>query len=506
MCLMVDSELTPTSPVEVQNLLLRTRTNGVINGNDNLIINDLVNISNSMDLDATSVTLATNPAAAAVPAGELNLLGASMVWQTEAPNLRNLTNWGTIATGNNLDFIDGNGQAYSTWVNHGSIVGGEVTVNANYLENSGSSASVVQVGGVIFTNESSATILTVGGNINLQATTAVLTGGFLSATPELGGSQDVTISAGNLVVSNQTFTLSGRLNLSVTNSVVDGGAASGNQWTAANGINLFLRPKTGDFLGTTITLTAGPNEEVDNTWDGQDLGPSTKGFLNNAAVGNLILDAADANGAFLFQGLDSVNPYAIYVDQIQLQGGASSEQNENGNELFTAFDLPPNMTIYFADATSSGHDISEKLNGAFGLEGAAGGKLIWLPSYAGIFSSTNILFANGITYQVNQALFAEGATIDVNLSVVRSNKAPPVSLISWYAPANSTNHLFVKTNLASTNWVGLTNLTFVQGSGAIVPGTNVVLQGSGASEDTVEDLGRTNSASFYRVLISPAQP
>jgi hypothetical protein len=143
------------------------------------------------------------------------------------------------------------------------------------------------------------------------------------------------------------------------------------------------------------------------------------------------------------------------------------------------------------------------LNGAFGLNGTSGGKLVWVPSYAGIFSSTSITYPNGITYQFNRALkasdiesngqtpnFATQFPFDVNLSVVRSNKPPPVSILSWYAPSGSTNQLMVRTNLASTNWVTVTNF----------------VQGSGAGEVTVNDLGRTNSANFYKVLINPALP
>jgi hypothetical protein len=253
---------------------------------------------------------------------------------------------------------------------------------------------------------------------------------------------------------------------------------------------------------------APPHALIPNTWDGQDEGAVPAGFVNNGAIGHLILDGEDTISAFTFQGLDLVNPYALYVDQIELRDGATNVIVQNGKGTFTAFDLPPNMTIYFADAIIAGNgDISEKLNGAFGLRGPPpdGGRLVWVPSFAGIFSSTNITFPNGITYQFNRALkssqdiSSNGSTpngstpfpFNVNLSALRSaTNVPSFTTLNWYAPANSTNTLFVRTNLASTNWTSMTNF----------------VQGSGAGEVTMKDFARTNSTTLYRVQISPALP
>ena len=360
-----------------------------------------------------------------------------------------------------MDLYDANGTNYKSWVNHETIIGGEITDNANYLENSGVGPATFGFAGQAATNEANATIETLGGNITLQAS-AVLLNGLIDAQPILGSDQDLDITAGNLVISNQALQVSGALNLILTNSVVDGGATSSNQWVISDGINLALRPTTGDLLGTTVTLTTGPNDEVDDTWDGQDRGNSAAGFVNNAALGHLILDAADANGTFLFAGLDSVNPYAIYVDQIELRDGATNGLSQNGTQVFTAFDIPTNMTIYFADAINN--VCSQRYLGKIErrlrtrMERMA---VIWsgcLPILS-IFSSTNITYPNGITYGFNRALkssdiesngstpnFATQFPFDVNLSVVRSNKPPPVSVLSWYAPSGSTNLLEVRTN------------------------------------------------------------
>src|SRR4029077_6362475 len=124
------------------------------------------------------------------------------------------------------------------------------------------------------------------------------------------------------------------------------------------------------------------NLEVDNLWAGQDRGPNAAGFLNNEAVGHLILDGGDANSTFFFSGPGPQN--AIYVDLIELRNGATNRAPRvvNGQtvQVYTAIDVDPGMTVYFADAIAGGLDISEKLNGTLT---DSGGHVIWIPSYAG---------------------------------------------------------------------------------------------------------------------------
>jgi hypothetical protein len=487
--LMVLADLQPSAPVIIQHVGLRST---------NVFIDDVLSVTNGLFIDAQNLTIDTNSLNAVNPTGELILLNeTNILWPASAPTLQNLTNWGSLFSANGLDFIDQSGAPYKTWVNHGNIFAGSISVTAAEIENIGEGGTALQFGGEIVTNETDATIFSTGGTVTLHASNAVLVAGSIS-TPG-----DISITAGSLTISNHILDATGTLSFTLTNTLNDGGTASSNSWAPGNGINLFQRAKVGDFLGTTVLLTAPPHLEVDNTWDGADVGPVPAGFLNNGALGHLIVDGKDSVSAFLFQGPDSVNPYALYVDELEMREGATNRVVIDGAEAFTAFDLPPNFNIYFADAIIQGSDISEKLNGAFGLNGAEGGQLIWVPSFAGIFSSTNITFPNGITYQFNRALkesrdiFSNGSTanfatqfpFNVNLTMVHSNN-PALNVLSWYAPANATNHLFVTTNPTNKNWISLTNF----------------VQGSGAGQVTVMDAGRTNSTSFYKVQISPVQP
>src|SRR5258708_40302572 len=63
------------------------------------------------------------------------------------------------------------------------------------------------------------------------------------------------------------------------------------------------------------------------------------------------------------------------------------------------------MMIYFGDARIGNADISEK------LDGANGGRFRWVPSYAGLFSSTNITYPSGRAYTFNIAL-VQTSTLD----------------------------------------------------------------------------------------------
>src|SRR6266568_3398188 len=68
----------------------------------------------------------------------------------------------------------------------------------------------------------------------------------------------------------------------------------------------------------------------------------------------------------------------------------------------TGLEIDDNMTIYFADATINGVSAAEHINGA------NHGHLVWVPSYAGNFSSTTLSWTNTTGqvyyYTMNSAL------------------------------------------------------------------------------------------------------
>ncbi|HEV2390903.1 MAG TPA: hypothetical protein VG146_00930 [Verrucomicrobiae bacterium] len=478
--LFVDSLLRPTSQALVQTLNLAvTNFSGAPN---NLVINDVLNVTTNLLLNAERVTLATNDPSAFNPNGALNILNDNILWSTATPGLQYLTNWGDIMTFNAAYFGGSRTQPpyntntvdipYQAFVNHGGVTNQGVLIWANYFENSG-----------VFEDFQGSIVLQ-------QSQTAVLSGGAFDAF-----NGQVSINSDNLSVSNYSIFAGGSIDLTVSGAMTDGGPFNGNQWFAGNGFSLHQKPATGDLLGTIVFSSAPDFAETLNYWAGEDRGASPSGYLNNGAVGQLMLFGG-TNSAFHFIATGAQN--ALYVDVLTLSGSAIN-RDAAGN--FPNLDIDPNMTVYFADALVNGQSIAEKLNGK------NGGRLVWVSSYAGAYSSTNITYPSGITYTFNRAL-VQSCTIDsngngipncidpapipvpgqLNLSVMATN-SPRANVLTWQTLANSTNYVFYKTSLAGANWQLLTNFVF-----GPIAGKATVLDATAAS------------SRYYRVRIEGKQP
>ena len=466
--LMVDAELQPTSPVQLNTLSLR---------GTNLYISDWLNVASNLLLNAQQVTIASNACGAATPTGQINLLTPGITWSPSFPVLENLTNWGTISLSNTVYFAgvrqspyytSNFTEPYQSLVNHNVISSSGISIWAQYFENTGAGL-VTGCNGTNTTN--SALILSSFGPFSLQATNALM----LNGTIETGFIGDISITSGNLTVSNHALLANGALTLVVTNLLTDlaDGSSSSNFWEVTDGMNLPLLPTNANLLGTTIYSTCQGNLEVDNLWAALDRGPTVAGFLTNAAIGQLILNGGNNASTFFFSGPGATN--AIYIDQIVLENGATNRgsQNVNGQIVpyYTGIDVNAGMTVYFADAIASGQDISEKLNGNLTI---SGGHVIWVPAYAGIFSGTNVTYPSGITYTLNRGLVLSP---DIDSSGTGTNNAltgTPVfesediklsmafttngTVVSWIALAESpygvaTNILYSSSNLLGNNWV-----------------------------------------------------
>lgn len=467
--LIVNAQFTPTSPVQVLNCGLRST---------NVTISDTLNINNTFLINGNALTITSNTPDAATPYGQVNVLSGDIIWSASLPTLQNLTNFGLISLLNIGDFVGKRNppyfansftEPYMSFINHGLISDSGTSILANYVENSGVGLIITNDLFISTTSNNSALIYSSVGPITVNANTAQLVNAGFSAP-----AGDIAIGAGTLMVSNHFLTASGALTLLVTNSMTDGGTTS-NFWSVGDGMNLLVKPATGDLLGTTITNTCPAGLEVINTWAGNDRGASSGAFANNGTVGHLILDGGDITSTFFFGGPDNVNSYALYVDLLELRNGATNRTAVNGIQEFTAFDIAPNMTIYFADAIiPGGIDISEKLNGA------NGGHLVWVPSFQGPFNSTNSASA-----QPN-SINTTASSVKVSMSTVNQKLSP---MIKWTALANSTNYLYYTTNLASKNWQLVTNF----------------VQGQSTATVSISDIGRTNGGGFYKVQVCPHQ-
>ena len=460
--LLVNSALTPTTPSQVQDLTLHAATN--------LVISDVFNIMRSLSIDAQNLTLTTNGPGSASPDGELNMqllpttptapVNYAFIWSNTFPNLHNFTNSGAFRMPNiNPVGIGSSASPFGAFINHGFFADQGVIIYANNFENDG-----------WFSNNLSTNAL---GSFILHSQTATLTNGFLLA----GG--DISIATGSLVTSNVMLLANRSLTLTATNLLTDSGPGNGNIWivgtnSTTSGINLPVLPASGDLPGTTITLYAPPMKNVVSVWAATNRGASTAGYSNNVVVGRLILDSLGTIVSqppatqFTFKGVGVSN--ALYVDDLELRDWATNR--DSGGNL-TSLNISNNLVIYYAQARINGLSVAQKLNGK------NGGHLQWVPTYAGYFSSTNLVYSDGSTNAVNAAL-AGSASIDSNGNgIPNSMDSSPIptqaflsslswlhtqvvftnanaqAVISWNSIPAATNYVTYSTNLI--NWVNWTN-------------------------------------------------
>jgi hypothetical protein len=233
------------------------------------------------------------------------------------------------------------------------------------------------------------------GSFQLNSVGAAITNGSILA----GG--DISFTANSLLASKVKLHAGKSLVLNATNFLGDSGAFLGNVWVvdaaAGVGLNLPIKPPTGDLMGTFITNTAATNKNVVNTWSGEDRGATNAGFANNEAVGWLALVGQGTfpyNGQFTFTGTGVSN--ALYVDVLDLRDSATVLDSST-NVVSLAFN--GNFVIYYAKAMTNSVDVSALLNHK------NNDHLRWVPTFIGPYNSMNVVM-NGQTNVVNSALVA----------------------------------------------------------------------------------------------------
>jgi len=431
------SGLRTTVPVTVYDLLLHS-TNNVGNTNS-IVIGDSVSVVESFLLDCQSFTLDGNltfPGISPVNpvSGTPYVYAPILNWvYTMAPSLRYFTNNGSLSIPNNAHFGDDGPANYQAFVNNGFISAGDQTINSFYFENDG-------------------TLNTTIGGCYVTAST----GKFQNGT--VASEADIQFFANNLKFNQSTLQASGGgLDFTATNSLADTGGGSGNSFTCDNGFNLWIKPRLGDLLGTTLSTMA-PNSpwiEIDHYWAGTNYGPVNSGYSNNVALGQLVLAPQGSlvtdPPTFFFAGATGGGvTNGLYVDLLDLSALGNNWTNIQQHLL----QIDPSLVIYYAAAklgftpppAAPGlppQEPEEFLNGQFG------GHLRWIQTFAGPNSSVAVLIGSQ-SYEFNKALrFA--TTIDSNSNGIPNYadlnpfSAPPASLTMTTVPpgAQSSPIVFV---------------------------------------------------------------
>ncbi len=416
---------------------------------DEINIADNVSVGRAMRIDTPNLTIS----------GSLSVPSSYNLAPSNVLNLVNFTNLGIINMSGSAQF--GVGEGVPPLENYVIAPGGSFSASGHEI-----GAASVQLGG---------TLAATAGGIAISADSVSLSG-LLTATSDIDISADVVTAANSFIIAG-TPTAPASIIFDVPGSFTDAGILEPNDWTGYGGIQVLTLPGTGDLLGTTARVPLGSFGEGIIRWPATDFGPSAGGFANNLALGTLVLNG----GTFSLHRF--VGPGAIYINRLEM-----------ATDPIDGIQIDPDMAVYFAD--SPGVDPTT-------LDGLHGGRLRWVPGFAGPLNSTNIVYPSGETYTFNAALVRSttldsdgdgivnaldstpiivGDRIDLKIASSRGSAARR-TVISWMAPANSTSVVEYKDSLHAT-WHAL---PAVQNPGAA--------QRLSISEDLPTGAGQR----FYRV-------
>lgn len=445
----------------------------------------------------------------------------------------NLSWGGLLALTNGLNYVPA-ATNYTAFVNNGLLADQGTTVWTSYFESdqpitNGVGSFTLHSGQAILTNSA----LYAGGDVMLVATNS----------PGMGPN--------SLFLSNQVIQAGGSLSLWTTNLAGDA-LTNNNVWSvggtsgggaADSGFNTWIKPVFGNLLGTTVTNIAPHNKTIYNVWAGTDYGLSPRGYTNNLAIGHLVLDSRTTNiqppVAFVFSGATSSNAFALYVDLLELKNGAAFGNNTNSFN-FPWLKINTNMMVYFAQATINGMSVAEDIDNA-SQNGANGGRLRWVYSYAGYLSSTNSYYTNvdgTVTTNVVNAALAASNKIDsdgdgqvnsqdgtpffvpqeFNFTAIPTNHPPKSIRLQWTTIPNATNFVYYTTNLLATNWLAFTNFSnwYYGNNVAVTNAARVngfrspqIYQPNGSLADNAQQTNVwvtdviTNVPHYYKVVVWP---
>ncbi len=406
------SFLQTTVPVAIQQFRARAT---------NIVMEDDANIALDFLLQGESFTLN----------GNVSMAGRTPNWvSSNAPSLQYFTNNGSLSVLNEAHFGDDTETGYLSFINRGIITAEGQNINSKYVELSG-------------INRATAAFAVIADDARIE-----------SGRIESGG--DIIISAETLKLNRAFIQTSTRLVLDIDSSLADNGFTSSNTISFRDGISLPTKPALGDLLGSTLQTIAPMFGLVDHIWAGEDRGPTAAGFLNNVAVGRLTFTSLGSNTKFGFAGAGDAN--GLYVDLLDL-----SQLANFANQLV----ISPNLTIYYAAARLSfvppgGVTPEEYLDQQFG------GRLRWVPQYAGPNSSVDVVINGNQTIQVNRAL-RNSQIIDsdsdgipnyfdltpfdgVLIGSISINASPVGYVITWNAAPDTSYRVEYKEDPTSPTW------------------------------------------------------
>lgn len=468
--LIVDHSLSLTQAVVLQDLKLHST---------NLVISDKLNVARNFLIDARN--LEVSPSGAFTNGTGFDVGGSNLF------GLWNFTNRGVFSAKRELRMGTDGSSALSNIVNYSIITASSTDLKAQR---------------VINTNVIRAT----SGSVGLDADNLMLLPG--STITSLG---PTILSGKNLTASNSTIvagigTAGGHLVLSFTETVKDGGAGTSNIWVTSDGFTFGEHQPTGDLLYTTIISTATNENEVIHYVGAQDFGVEPEGYVDNMALGRLILDGS-TNTIFRFSPPAGRSNVALYVEYLELRNYATNYQD--------SIVVDEGCRLYFANSSVGTKKVSH----------SSDDRMRWVSTYAGPNSSTNMG-----SYTINLGL-AQAPDIDsdndgldnasdsdpvwtelrtslgISLQNIALTNRPVVTLtglvLSSYDNGSyinyATNSLYRIAGGSGTRKL-LTNIVTAPVTTIPSPGTSV------SAPFIFYDLGATDTNGFYQMIIDLSEP
>lgn len=443
----IKGQLTATQPTYLSGLTVRGA---------NAFIGDNLNPQDEFQVLSQSLTLNTN-----LTLGS----GGGWAWLgTNAPNLLNFTNYGTLTAFLGANFGSDRTFPYKSWVNYGTIESIGIDINSAYLELDGTLNAAID---------------SYISPVSLKSTDLKIDGGLVKA------SGDLQVKTSSLKLRKAALTSGGTISLSVSGAVSDAGVASQSRISPNQGLKLPGKPTIGDLLGTSIEAVSQPQSSFDIFWAGEDRGVSPTGYTNNVAIGQLDIQVGDGS-VLTFDGPGASN--AMYVDRIILDPSLVT----GGLDSLVFAD---NFTIYFADANVPVEQ----------LDGAVNGHFRWVGEYAGPNSGVKVALKTGQVIYVNRNLL-NSSTIDSNGNGIVNSldpapfDVPPITVtvttspkligsLSWSAAPNTVYTVDYTSSLKPVQWNRLGTIT-----------NNLSVPGILTFKDTTSNPG---SVRYYRVAYQP---
>ena len=446
-------------------VIQNTLTSGV-----GIFLNDLKVRGTNVDL-RDEIRIDRGFAAAAenlTVSGSLNLVNQNDLTDSNLPGLLTLTNSGTISAPGFIGIGISPSPKLNVIANLGAISSAGISLGGTVIENSGS-------------------IQASGGNVQISAGDYVNNGGSLSSL------FDSSINASNAVLSGIQARSQVFFNLNVSGNLSDGGTDFPGVIEAGYGINLLVKPATGNLLGTTVNLTAPEFGISESYWAAADLGPTQAGYQDNAALGVLSLDIA-VGGVVSLSQVDSVN--AMYVERLELSDLIYAD-------LENALILSEGMTLYYT--TTSDNVTPEELDG---FVTAGGGTLRWVKDGSGSGGAELVTVRSGDgrslrvpkALRFSQTLDSDGDgvmnasdTSPFDLVVVSQveviESQPPFIRVVWMAAPGQTYEVQGTSDLKSGGWSAVKQIR----------NTSNAVQRT-VFEDPVDPGSQAKS---YRVIVNP---